>query len=77
LWVALKYPSYVNQFNEGSLFIGRATALAGSAHKTMCDTKDDAQKWKCEICTYENYPSSLKCTMCQASKPLLNEDIFR
>ncbi|XP_017057472.1 ubiquitin thioesterase trabid [Drosophila ficusphila] len=43
----------------------------------MCDTKDDAQKWKCEICTYENYPSSLKCTMCQASKPLLNEDIFR
>ncbi|EDV49732.1 uncharacterized protein Dere_GG17341, isoform C [Drosophila erecta] len=43
----------------------------------MCDTKDDAQKWKCEICTYENYPSSLKCTMCQASKPLLNENIFR
>ncbi|XP_034485334.1 ubiquitin thioesterase trabid [Drosophila innubila] len=43
----------------------------------MCDTSDKAQKWKCEICTYENYPSSLKCTMCQASKPLLNEDIFR
>ncbi|KAH8268652.1 hypothetical protein KR026_011275 [Drosophila bipectinata] len=43
----------------------------------MCDTKDDAEKWKCDICTYENYPSSLKCTMCQASKPLLNEDIFR
>ncbi|XP_017139962.1 ubiquitin thioesterase trabid [Drosophila miranda] len=43
----------------------------------MCDTKDEAQKWKCEICTYENYPSSLKCTMCQASKALLSEDIFR
>ncbi|XP_060646164.1 ubiquitin thioesterase trabid [Drosophila nasuta] len=43
----------------------------------MCDTSDKAQKWKCETCTYENYPSSLKCTMCQASKPLLNEDIFR
>ncbi|XP_068154279.1 LOW QUALITY PROTEIN: ubiquitin thioesterase trabid [Drosophila tropicalis] len=43
----------------------------------MSDTKDEALKWKCEICTYENYPSSLKCTMCQASKPLLNEDIFR
>lgn len=43
----------------------------------MCDASDKGQKWKCEICTYENYPSSLKCTMCQASKPLLNEDIFR
>ncbi|XP_022231788.2 ubiquitin thioesterase trabid [Drosophila obscura] len=43
----------------------------------MCDTKDEAQKWKCEICTYENYPSSLKCTMCLASKALLSEDIFR
>ncbi|EDV94568.1 ubiquitin thioesterase trabid [Drosophila grimshawi] len=43
----------------------------------MCDTSNKPQKWKCEICTYENYPSSLKCTMCQASKPLLNEDIFR
>ncbi|ALC45818.1 trbd [Drosophila busckii] len=43
----------------------------------MCDTSDKAQKWKCEICTYENYPCSMKCTMCQASKPLLNEDIFR
>lgn len=31
----------------------------------------------CEYCTYANYPSSLKCTMCQGSKPLLNEDIFR
>ncbi|XP_058057091.1 ubiquitin thioesterase trabid [Anopheles bellator] len=34
-------------------------------------------KWACEYCTYENYPLSLKCTMCKAPKPLLNEDIFR
>lgn len=34
-------------------------------------------KWECEYCTYENFPSSLKCTMCRGSKPLLNEDIFR
>lgn len=34
-------------------------------------------KWICEYCTYENYPLSLKCTMCKGQKPLLNEDIFR
>uniref|UniRef100_A0AAG5CWJ6 ubiquitinyl hydrolase 1 n=1 Tax=Anopheles atroparvus TaxID=41427 RepID=A0AAG5CWJ6_ANOAO len=34
-------------------------------------------KWVCEYCTYENYPLSLKCTMCKGPKPLLNEDIFR
>lgn len=35
------------------------------------------QKWSCEYCTYENFPQSLKCTMCKGQKPLLNEDIFR
>ena len=34
-------------------------------------------KWACEYCTYENWPSSLKCTMCRGSKPLLGEDIYR
>lgn len=34
-------------------------------------------KWICEYCTYENYPSSLKCTMCRGPKPLVNEDIYR
>lgn len=34
-------------------------------------------KWICEYCTYENYPLSLKCTMCKGQKPLLNENIFR
>lgn len=36
-----------------------------------------AEKWICEYCTYENFPLSLKCTMCKGQKPLLNEDIFR
>lgn len=36
-----------------------------------------AAKWICEYCTYENFPLSLKCTMCKGQKPLLNEDIFR
>ncbi|XP_035735561.1 ubiquitin thioesterase trabid-like isoform X2 [Vespa mandarinia] len=34
-------------------------------------------KWTCEYCTYENWPSSLKCTMCRGAKPLLGEDIYR
>lgn len=34
-------------------------------------------KWHCEYCTYENWPSSLKCTMCRGTKPLLGEDIYR
>ncbi|XP_014218263.1 ubiquitin thioesterase trabid isoform X2 [Copidosoma floridanum] len=34
-------------------------------------------KWNCEYCTYENWPSSLKCTMCRGAKPLLGEDIYR
>ncbi|XP_054726778.1 ubiquitin thioesterase trabid [Anastrepha obliqua] len=44
----------------------------------MCDSDaSKVQKWTCDYCTYENFPSSLKCTMCKGSKPLLNEDIFR
>ncbi|KAK3932268.1 Ubiquitin thioesterase trabid [Frankliniella fusca] len=34
-------------------------------------------KWTCEYCTYENWPSTLKCTMCRGAKPLLGEDIYR
>lgn len=34
-------------------------------------------KWNCEYCTYENWPSSLKCTMCRGAKPLFGEDIYR
>lgn len=40
-------------------------------------TPQAQQKWSCEYCTYENFPQSLKCTMCKGQKPLLNEDIFR
>ncbi|XP_055678535.1 ubiquitin thioesterase trabid [Lutzomyia longipalpis] len=39
----------------------------------MCEM----EKWVCEYCTYANYPSAIKCTMCKGQKPLLNEDIFR
>uniref|UniRef100_A0A1B0FNT2 ubiquitinyl hydrolase 1 n=1 Tax=Glossina morsitans morsitans TaxID=37546 RepID=A0A1B0FNT2_GLOMM len=43
----------------------------------MCDPSSKVQKWTCDYCTYENFPSSIKCTMCKGAKPLLNEDIFR
>jgi len=39
--------------------------------------EETEQKWTCEYCTYENWPSSLKCTMCRGAKPLLGEDIYR
>jgi len=28
------------------------------------------RKWLCEYCTFENWPSSPKCTMCRGSRPL-------
>ncbi len=37
----------------------------------------DAAKWTCEYCTYENFPSALKCTMCRGAKPLISEDIYK
>lgn len=32
-------------------------------------------KWACEYCTYENFPSGIKCTMCGGPRPF--EDIYR
>ncbi|KAG7324779.1 hypothetical protein KOW79_011095 [Hemibagrus wyckioides] len=29
---------------------------------------DPRMKWACEYCTYENWPSAIKCTMCRASR---------
>lgn len=26
-------------------------------------------KWACDYCTYENWPSAIKCTMCRAQRP--------
>uniref|UniRef100_A0A8C6U2Y1 ubiquitinyl hydrolase 1 n=1 Tax=Neogobius melanostomus TaxID=47308 RepID=A0A8C6U2Y1_9GOBI len=31
-----------------------------------------AAKWACEYCTYENWPSAIKCTMCRAQRPKLS-----
>ncbi|CAB3360653.1 Hypothetical predicted protein [Cloeon dipterum] len=31
------------------------------------------EKWACDFCTYENYPSAVKCTMCRASRALIEQ----
>ncbi|CAB3257579.1 unnamed protein product [Arctia plantaginis] len=37
----------------------------------------ESSKWCCEVCTYENFPLSRRCTMCRSPKPVVNEDIFK
>ena len=37
----------------------------------------EPNKWICEYCTYENFPSAQKCTMCRGAKPLISEDIYK
>lgn len=37
-------------------------------------------KWACEYCTYENWPSAIKCTMCRAPRPgspIITEEPFK
>uniref|UniRef100_A0A8D3BD02 ubiquitinyl hydrolase 1 n=1 Tax=Scophthalmus maximus TaxID=52904 RepID=A0A8D3BD02_SCOMX len=38
-------------------------------------------KWACEYCTYENWPSAIKCTMCRAQNPsggaIITEEPFK
>lgn len=35
---------------------------------TKVDSIINKKKWKCSQCTYENWPSALKCTICLAGK---------
>jgi ubiquitin thioesterase ZRANB1 len=36
---------------------------------TIDDVPASQKKWLCEYCTYENWPSNSKCTMCRGKKP--------
>ncbi|XP_030058411.1 ubiquitin thioesterase ZRANB1 isoform X2 [Microcaecilia unicolor] len=41
---------------------------------------EHGMKWACEYCTYENWPSAIKCTMCRAQKPsgaIITEEPFK
>ena len=39
------------------------------ANDEVCDEEGGKKKWMCEYCTYSNWPSSMKCTMCRGNKP--------
>lgn len=37
-------------------------------------------KWACDYCTYENWPSAIKCTMCRAQRlrgPIITEEPYK
>lgn len=41
---------------------------------------DFQPKWSCDYCTYENWPSAIKCTMCRAQRPtgpIITEEPFK
>ncbi|NXA34540.1 ZRAN1 thioesterase, partial [Eudromia elegans] len=45
-----------------------------------CTMTERGLKWACEYCTYENWPSAIKCTMCRAQRPsgtIITEDPFK
>ena len=39
-----------------------------NTNSTSCNSTNTKKKWKCMQCTYENWPSALKCTICLNSK---------
>jgi len=42
-----------------------------------CEEDGAKKKWMCDYCTYSNWPSSAKCTMCRGNKPVSGtENIF-
>uniref|UniRef100_A0A8C6ZPX3 ubiquitinyl hydrolase 1 n=4 Tax=Nothoprocta TaxID=8806 RepID=A0A8C6ZPX3_NOTPE len=48
--------------------------------KPKCTMTERGIKWACEYCTYENWPSAIKCTMCRAQRPsgtIITEDPFK
>ena len=43
------------------------------------DQEGSKKKWMCEYCTYSNWQSSTKCTMCRGKKPVIlcsSENIY-
>jgi len=44
-----------------------------------CEEEGSKKKWMCEYCTYSNWQSSTKCTMCRGKKPVIlcsSENIY-
>ncbi|KAM9837433.1 ubiquitin thioesterase ZRANB1 isoform 1-T2 [Aulostomus maculatus] len=41
---------------------------------------EQREKWACDYCTYENWPSAIKCTMCRAQRsrgPIITEEPYK
>ena len=55
-----------NQHNFGR-FPGESLSTSSDQLNTN-NTNSNKKKWKCMQCTYENWPSALKCTLCLNSK---------
>ncbi|XP_073934201.1 ubiquitin thioesterase ZRANB1 isoform X3 [Castor canadensis] len=54
--------------------------LPDITHFRKCTMSERGIKWACEYCTYENWPSAIKCTMCRAQRPsgtIITEDPFK
>ncbi|XP_023493130.1 ubiquitin thioesterase ZRANB1 isoform X1 [Equus quagga] len=54
--------------------------LPDITHFKKCTMSERGIKWACEYCTYENWPSAIKCTMCRAQRPsgtIITEDPFK
>ncbi|XP_066179541.1 ubiquitin thioesterase ZRANB1 [Sylvia atricapilla] len=54
--------------------------LPAAVHFKECTMTERGIKWACEYCTYENWPSAIKCTMCRAQRPsgtIITEDPFK
>ncbi|XP_016065976.1 PREDICTED: ubiquitin thioesterase ZRANB1 isoform X1 [Miniopterus natalensis] len=54
--------------------------LLDITHFKKCTMSERGIKWACEYCTYENWPSAIKCTMCRAPRPsgtIITEDPFK
>ena len=44
--------------------------LQTQSSEEMCEEEGGAKKkWICEYCTFSNWPSSMKCSMCRGKKP--------
>ncbi|XP_026856084.2 ubiquitin thioesterase zranb1-B isoform X2 [Electrophorus electricus] len=61
----------------GEQAVGGEGGTRSSAQVRMTDHQP---KWSCEYCTYENWPSAIKCTMCRAQRPtapIITEEPFK
>ena len=57
-----------------------ANFLPDITHFKKYTMSEHGIKWACEYCTYENWPSAIKCTMCRAQRPsgtIITEDPFK